>query len=219
MKSNADWWLVTVPWNNNNNKNMRHLDQNLFVWFTYWYIPDVSETNAVTSADGLASAACKRPLERVQWGYNVTLVILIYFISPMLTQQYLDNFFTAVNYRWKPTGADVGKGVFFPDDSSGWLRLERWIFSVYFTRFCSAFLPALGKRQKIKRSSQNIAFSFCSCRCFNFTSGYPDVATTNIAGGDMWTQEIWCFSWCVLNSKPQPRDCVLLQSKNWLMKC
>lgn len=69
-------------------------------WFTYWYRPDVSETNAVTSADGLASAACKRPLERVQWGYNVTLVILIYLISPMLTQQYLNNFCTAEGNLW-----------------------------------------------------------------------------------------------------------------------
>lgn len=156
-------------------------------WFTYWYIPDVSETNAVTSADGLASAACKRPLERVQGGYNVTLVILIYFISPMLTQQYLNNFFTTVNYRWKPTGADVGKGVFFPDDRRGWLRLEGWIFLFIFTLFCSAFFPVLVKRQKIKRSGQNIAVSFCSCCCFIFTSGCPDVATTNVAGRDIWT--------------------------------
>lgn len=155
-------------------------------WFTYWYIPDVSETNAVTSADGLASAACKRPLERVQWGYNVTLVILIYFISPVLTQQYLNNFFTAVNYRRRATGADVGKGVFFPDDGRGWLRLEGWILLFIFTPFCSAFFPPLVKRQKTKRSGQSIALSFCSC-CFIFTSGCPDAATTSAAGGDMWT--------------------------------
>lgn len=100
----------------------------------------------------------------------------------MLPQQYLNNFFTAVNYRWKATGADVGKGVFFPADGRGWPRLEgRILFCLFSHSFARLSPPVLVKRQKTKKKRSK----YCPLvlQLF-FTPGCPDVGTTTVAGGD-----------------------------------
>lgn len=111
MKSNCEQWLVPVPWDNNNNKKHEALRSESLGVICILIQSRCFRNKCCCICWWIGFSCLQTPLRGVQKGYSVTFVILIDFISPLLTQKYLNDFCLCSKLErkaWRGRSGEVG---------------------------------------------------------------------------------------------------------------